>query len=84
MELEVCILTYVRSLREANFSMYLDALTELVPWFFALDHTNYAHWIPVHLRDMAELPKTHPDVYGESILVISRCKTPSEFSQQSL
>ena len=42
MELEVCILTYVRSLREANFAMYLDALTELVPWFFALDHTNYA------------------------------------------
>lgn len=36
--------------------MYLDALTELVPWFHALDHTNYARWIPVHVRDMAELP----------------------------
>ena len=63
MELELCILTYVRSLREANFAMYLDALTELVPWFFALDHTNYARWVPVHLRDMAELPKTHPNTY---------------------
>ena len=38
MELEICILTYVRSLREANFAMYLDALTELVSWFCALDH----------------------------------------------
>ena len=65
MELELCILTYVRSLREANFAMYVDALTELVPWFFALDHTNYARWIPVHLRDMVALPKTHPDVYRE-------------------
>ena len=65
MELEICILTYVRSLREANFAMYLDALTELVPWFCALDHTNYARWIPVHLRDMAQLPKTHPDIYEE-------------------
>ena len=65
MELEVCILTYVRSLREANFAMYLDALTELVPWFCALDHTNYARWIPVHLRDMAELPKIHPDINRE-------------------
>ena len=37
--------------------MYLDALTELVPWFFALDHTNYSRWIPVHLRDMTELPQ---------------------------
>ena len=45
MELEVCVLTYVRSLREANFVMYLDALTELAPWFFALDHMNYARCI---------------------------------------
>lgn len=45
--------------------MYLDALTELVPCFFALDHTNYARWIPVHLRDMAELSKKHLDIYRE-------------------
>ena len=45
--------------------MYHDALTELVPWFFALDHTNYARWIPVHIRDMTELPATHPDVNRE-------------------
>ena len=63
MELELCILTYVRSLRESNFA--IDASTELVPWFFALDHTNYACWVPVHLRDMAELPKTHPNTYRE-------------------
>ena len=45
--------------------MYMDALTELVPWFFALDHTNYARWIPVHLRDMTELQSKHPDVARE-------------------
>ena len=63
--IKVMFLTYVRSLREANFAMYLDALTELVPWFCALDHMNYARSIPVHLRDMAQLPKTHPDIYEE-------------------
>ena len=42
LELELCVAVYVRSLREADFAMYLDALTELLPWFFALDHTNYA------------------------------------------
>ena len=42
--------------------MYLDALTERVPWFFALDHTNYIRWVPVHLRDVIELPTRHPDV----------------------
>ena len=47
------------------FAMYLAALTELVPWFHALDHTHYARWIPVHLRDMAALPMKHPDVARE-------------------
>ena len=37
--------------------MYLDALTELVPWFFALVIRTMPA-LPVHLRDMAELPKT--------------------------
>jgi hypothetical protein len=65
MSLELCLLVYVRSLRQSSFSMYLDALKELVPWFFALDHTNYARWIPVHIRDMTELPARHPDVNRE-------------------
>ena len=43
--LELCLLVFVRYQRKSSFSMYLDALTELVPWFFALDHTNYARWI---------------------------------------
>ena len=65
MALEISLLVYVRSLRESSFTSYIDALTELVPWFFALDHTNYARWIPVHLRDMSELPTKHPDVARE-------------------
>lgn len=60
--LELSILLYVRSLRESNFTLYLDALAELAPWLFALDHTNYARWLPVHLRDMIGLPEKHPDV----------------------
>ena len=65
LELEMLVLVYVRSLRQASFVMYLAALTELVPWFHALDHTAYARWIPVHLRDMAVLPMKHPGVARE-------------------
>jgi len=53
---------HVRSLRQSSFTMYLDALTQLAPWFPALDHINYARWIPVHLRDLAELTTKHPEV----------------------
>ena len=65
MEMESCILTFVRSFRERNFDMYLDALTEFVPWFFALDHTNYARWDPVHLKDTANLSDRHPEIANE-------------------
>ena len=51
--------------RQASFTMYLAALTELVSWFHALDHTHYAGWIHVHLRDMISLPMKHPAVARE-------------------
>ena len=59
------VLVYVRSLRQASFSMYLAALTELVPWFHVLDHTHSARWISVHLRDLTALPVKHPAVARE-------------------
>ena len=40
LQLELMILVYVRCLRQGSFQMYLDALTELVTWFHAMDHTN--------------------------------------------
>ena len=55
LELELLLLVYVRSLRLASFTMYLDALTEIALWFHDLDHTNYVRWIQMHLRDMAKL-----------------------------
>ena len=45
--------------------MYPDTLTELATWFYAMDHTNYARWMPVHLRDMVTLPTAHPEVARE-------------------
>ena len=81
LELELCVLVFVRSLRQASFAAYLDALTELAPWFFALYHTNYARWIPVHLRDMAELSTKHPEIaaaFHEARFVVN--KTDRVFS----
>ena len=56
---------YVRILREGDFELYVQTIDELCPWFFALDHTNYARWLPVHVKDMVQLPERHPDVYAE-------------------
>jgi len=65
LQLELDVMIFVRAIREGDFQLYVEALTKIVPWFFALDHTHYARWIPVHLRDMVSLKECHPDVYAE-------------------
>lgn len=55
---EMLVLLVVRAHRQRNFDLYVEALEELVPFFFALDHINYARWTPIHIRDMKSLPDT--------------------------
>ena len=64
-ELELLMARFVRSLQEGDFLLYVQACDELCAWFHALDHMNYACWLPVHVRDMVELPENHPEVYAE-------------------
>ena len=52
MRLEVILLSFVRSLQQGNFELYIESLKKLAPWMFALDHINYAHWFSIHLRDI--------------------------------
>ena len=45
--------------------MYVDTLIQIMCCFFALNHTNYSRWLPVHIRDMQELPVKHPNIASE-------------------
>ena len=65
LDFELVCLQPVRAIQEADFSLYLKAVRELLPWMFALDSCNYARSLSVHYRDMCELPLKHPDVYAE-------------------
>jgi len=56
---------FVWSLREGDFALYVQACDEHCGWFHALDHTNYARWLPVHVRDMVVLAEKHPEVHAE-------------------
>ena len=51
------MLIYVRTIREGHFLLYIEALTDIISWFFALHHTHYASWIPVHSAIYAEVLK---------------------------
>ena len=53
----------------------------MLPWFYALNHTNYARWLPVHLRDMSALQQTAPGVFlqfEKGLFTVH--KTPRRFS----
>ena len=53
---EIIVLMFVRAHRTKDFNLFVETLEALVPWFFALDHINYARWIPIHIRYMKSLP----------------------------
>ncbi len=45
LQLELLVLMFIKALRTADFPLYVDSLTQLVPWFFCLDHINYSRWL---------------------------------------
>lgn len=65
LKLELDALIFIRAIREGHFKLYIDALTRIIPWFFALDHIHYSRWLPVHVRDMTALSSTNPDAHVE-------------------
>jgi len=52
--MELAILVFIRSLRESNFSLYRQALCQLIPHMYANNNVNYARWMPIHLIDMRQ------------------------------
>ena len=58
------VLIFIRSFREANFIMMISALEQLIPLFFALDHTHYTRWASVFLQDLKELKWKQPEFYS--------------------
>ncbi|EDO30603.1 predicted protein [Nematostella vectensis] len=76
---QMLVLLVVRAQRQRNFVLYVEALEELVPLFFVLDHVNYAKWTSIHIRDMKSLPQSITEKFqDEGQFVLSR--TDNDFS----
>ena len=85
LSLEIIMLLFSRSIREGNFQLYMESLTAIVPWMFALDHTHYSRWLSVHIRDMVSLKEKHPAIFTESCAGnFSVNKTGNKFSAMAL
>ncbi len=77
MGLEKLILTFVRAHRERDFNLYVQNLELIVGFFFALDHYNYARWVPIHINDMKSLQGSFKEIFKEYWVVP---KTSNRFS----
>ena len=59
LNLQLCVI------RSAAFQLYkYNCINALLPWFFAMDHVNYARWLSVHLCDMLQLEDTNPGIFS--------------------
>jgi len=79
LELEILVFTFVRALRTGDFDLYVESMTKLTPWFFSLNHTNYARWMPIQVRDMCSLEVSHPQVayeFRNGKFVMSKSQMP--------
>ena len=57
------MLDFVRASREKDWALHLISISNLIPWCFTYNRSNYAKYLPCYLLQMINLPATHPDVH---------------------
>ena len=56
------MMTFIRAVRNGNWTLHLEALDVLTKYFFAHDMINYSTMIPVYLAEMQLLKESDPDI----------------------
>ena len=57
------MLCFIRATREGNWKLHLNCVKDMLPWFFAYDHTNYSRYLPVYLLHMFSIEDTNPEAH---------------------
>ena len=63
LDFQILVLVFICSMWEGNFKVYIESLTSLWKWYFALDHIHYSWWCTVHCFDLMLLETLCPDYY---------------------
>ena len=74
LQIEVFVLIFIRSHREKNFPLYVEALDALMFMYFAVNYYNYSRWVSVHIRDMKSLPKDVKEDFMKNWVVQKTCR----------
>ena len=59
------MLLFIRACREGDWELHLNCFRQMLPWFFAYDHTNYARYGAYYYCSMKVLGETHPQIHEQ-------------------
>ena len=62
-ELKSLLFMFIKSLILADFGLIVKCLKGVIIWLFLLDHTHYARWMSVFIKDLLNLPSMYENIY---------------------
>ena len=65
MEMVLEMITFLKSVRNADWELHLSSLNSFTKYFFALDKYVYARLVPIYIADMQQLQISNPDIYSQ-------------------
>ena len=68
-ELEMLLSSFVRSLRQSDFSLFTASFEAILPWLAALDHSS---WGCIFLCDMHHLPVSVADEFTKGHFTLKK------------
>ena len=71
-DMKLLLFAFIRSLRDSDFQSFLESLKCITKWMFALDHTHYARWLPVFIKDLEALDSSTRDAFEKGYFTIKR------------
>ena len=75
------LLNYIAAERTSKFSVHIESFCQRLPWDFAYDHTNYAHWSSLYCSEMLDLPNYNPEFFAQCELrnrMVNRLKCKNQ------
>ena len=61
------LLCFVRATREGDWKLHLTCIQNVIPWFHAYDHYNYARYASLYWCQMKHFPESHPEAHTKML-----------------
>lgn len=80
-EMVQTLLDYIKSMRTGNWSLHLQSMEQMLQWFHAYDHVNYARHFTYCWSSQQKLAEKHPSIHEEFLKGNFCCKrVPGKFN----